>query len=206
MTGRTCRRQPRWPPRFKTTIPTPARKASAARGKPLKPRADRAETASGRLFRGRLRKPRRVPGPAGGRNPGSRAPLKRGAPRLPETIARQRGSACRIGRCRGDRRCARAHSPSQAGATLLAGTSAAHAQSKRTRHLDARPHRRRAFLRAPQVRPKNPDAIRSGGCPACNACKRHAKNKLFSSAEAADARRCAQGLHLHRRRRPGARQ
>ena len=36
------------------------------------------------------------------------------------------------------------------GATLLAGTTAAHAQSKETRHLDARPHRRRALVRAPR--------------------------------------------------------
>ena len=35
--------------------------------------------------------------------------------------------------------------------------------------------------------------VKSGGCPACNACKPHAKNKLFSSAEAADARRAHKG-------------
>ena len=81
---------------------------------------------------------------------------------------------------------------------MLASTSAAHAQSKEpsgkeraTWMLDPTGGGRSCGPR--KFDPKNPDAIRSGGCPACNACKRHAKNKLFSSPDAANARRAHKG-------------
>ena len=81
---------------------------------------------------------------------------------------------------------------------MLAGTSAAHAQSKEptgkeraTWMLDPTGGGRSCGPR--KFDPKDPEAIRSGGCPACNACKRHAKNKLFSSPEAADKRRAHKG-------------
>jgi len=73
------------------------------------------------------------------------------------------------------------------GATLLAGTSAAHAQSKEKE--------RATWMLSPTGggRSCGPRKLKSGGCPACNACTRHAANKIFSAAEAADAHRSHRG-------------
>ncbi len=79
------------------------------------------------------------------------------------------------------------------GATLLAGTTAAHAQSKEraTWMLDPTGGGRSCGPR--EFEDPKGTVVKSGGCPACNACKHHAKNKLFSSADAADARRAHKG-------------
>jgi hypothetical protein len=73
------------------------------------------------------------------------------------------------------------------GATLLVGTSAAHAQSKEKE--------RATWILSPTGggRSCGPRKLKSGGCPACNACTRHAANKIFSTAKAADAHRSHKG-------------
>ena len=81
---------------------------------------------------------------------------------------------------------------------MLAGTSAAHAavegtdwKERATWMLDPTGGGRSCGPR--KFDPKNPDAIRSGGARPANACKRHAKNKLFSSPDAANTRRVDKG-------------
>jgi hypothetical protein len=83
------------------------------------------------------------------------------------------------------------------GATLLVGTSAAHAQStekeRATWLLSPTGGGRSCGPRKFKANAKDEKAIQAGGCPACNACKHHAANKIFSSPKAADAHRSHKG-------------